>query len=58
MNKNKNIYIIRTKSFKPFRTRKMGHGISEFSQNNGNNMMNNQIDMPNENRENRNIDME
>ena len=36
----------------------MGHEISEFSKNNDNNMMNNQIDMPNENRENRNIDME
>ena len=36
----------------------MGHEISEFLQNNGNNIMNNQIDMQNENRENRNIDME
>ena len=36
----------------------MGHEISEFSKNNGNNMMNNQIDMQNENRESRNIDME
>ena len=49
ISKSKYIIISRSKSFKPFRVRKMGQVIPEFSQNNDDDEMNEQLNVDNEN---------
>ena len=49
ISKSKYIIISRSKSFKPFRVRKMGPMIPEFNQNNGEDAMDDQLNLDNEN---------
>ena len=49
ISKSKILIISRSKSFKPFRVRKIGQVIPEFNQNNGEDAMDDQLNLDNEN---------
>ena len=51
-------YFNSSKSYKPFRVRKMGQTIQEFTQNINSNQMDNILNNQNNDDENRNLDFE